>query len=98
MLTFLFSYHKITLFENKYDIKLITLISMYHLKPLVCLQVQLKFNADVQIASCIDTFQILFTTTFHGQILWTVCVLKTHQLILIKSSCFPIGGKQISIY
>ena len=29
MLTFSFSYHKITLFENKYDIKLITLISMY---------------------------------------------------------------------
>ena len=27
MLTFSFSYHKITLFENKYDIKLITLIS-----------------------------------------------------------------------
>ena len=34
---FLFSYHKITLFEKKYDIKLITLISMYHLKPLVSL-------------------------------------------------------------
>ena len=34
---FSFSYHKITLFEKKYDIKLITLISMYHLKPLVSL-------------------------------------------------------------
>ena len=32
-----FSYHKITLFEKKYDIKLITLISMYHLKLLVSL-------------------------------------------------------------
>ena len=32
-----FSYHKITLFEKKYDIKLITLISMYYLKPLVSL-------------------------------------------------------------
>ena len=32
-----FSYHKITLFEKKYDIKLIALISMYHLKPLVIL-------------------------------------------------------------
>ena len=30
-----FSYHKITLFEKKYDIKLITLISIYHLKTLV---------------------------------------------------------------
>ena len=29
-----FSYHKITLFENKYGIKLITLISMYHLNLL----------------------------------------------------------------
>ena len=74
MLTFSFSHHKITLFENKYDIKLITLISMYHLKPLVSLQVKLNLNADVQIASCIDTFQILFIATFHGQILWTVCV------------------------
>ena len=55
MLTFSFSYHKITLFENKYGIKLIILISMYHLKPLVRLQVQLKLKADVQIASCIDT-------------------------------------------
>ena len=29
-----FSYHKITLFENKYGIKSITLISMYHLNLL----------------------------------------------------------------
>ena len=34
---FSFSYHKITLFEKKYDIKLICLISMYHLKLLVSL-------------------------------------------------------------
>ena len=32
---FSFSYHKITLFEKKYDIKLFALISMYHLKPFV---------------------------------------------------------------
>ena len=31
MLTFSFPNHKITLFENKYGIKLITLISMYYL-------------------------------------------------------------------
>ena len=30
MLSFLLSHHKITLFEKKYVIKLITLISMYH--------------------------------------------------------------------
>ena len=36
-LFFSFSYHKITLFEKKYDIKLITLISTCHLKPLVSL-------------------------------------------------------------
>ena len=34
---FSFPYHKITSFEKKYDIKLIALISMYHLKPLVSL-------------------------------------------------------------
>ena len=39
MLTFSFPYHKITLFENKYGIKLITLIFVYYLKPLVSLQV-----------------------------------------------------------
>ena len=33
---FLFN-QKITLFESKYDIKLIILISMYHLKPLASL-------------------------------------------------------------
>ena len=32
---FSFSYHKITLFEKKHDIELITLNSMYHLKPVV---------------------------------------------------------------
>ena len=34
---FSFSYHKTALFETKYEIKLITLMSMYHLKPLVSL-------------------------------------------------------------
>ena len=54
-----FSYHKITLFENKYGIKLITLISMHRLNLIASI---------VQIASCIDTFQIFFITTFHRQI------------------------------
>ena len=36
MFFFSFSYHKITLFEKKYDIKLIILISMYHLKLASC--------------------------------------------------------------
>ena len=35
--SFSFSYHKITLFEKEYDIKLIAIISMYHLEPLVSL-------------------------------------------------------------
>ena len=64
---FSFSYHKITLFEKKYGIKLITLISMYHLKPLVSLQVHSKLKCRctcVQIVSCIDTFQILFIEKF----------------------------------
>ena len=34
---FKFSYHEIRLFEKKYEIRLITLISVYHLKPLVSL-------------------------------------------------------------
>ena len=34
---FTFPYHKMTLFEKKYDIKLITLISIHYLKPLVSL-------------------------------------------------------------
>ena len=44
MQSFSLSYHKITLFEKKYVIKLITLISMYYLKPLVSLQVHLKLK------------------------------------------------------
>ena len=40
---FSFSDHKTTLFEKKYDIKLITLISMYHLKPIVRLG---RFNKN----------------------------------------------------
>ena len=72
---FSFSYHKIILFEKKYDIKLITLISMYHLKPLVSLDRFIKnLNADVQIALCTDTVQILCITTSHRIILQTVCI------------------------
>ena len=33
-----FSSQKIILFEKKYDLKLITLISVYHLKPVVSLE------------------------------------------------------------
>ena len=38
---------KITLLEKKYDIKLITLISMYHLKPLVSLTGSLKIKTHM---------------------------------------------------
>ena len=44
---FSFSYHNVTLFEKKYDIKLITLISMYHLKPLVSLQIHFKIKMQM---------------------------------------------------
>ena len=44
---FSFPYHKITLFEKKYDIKLITLISTYHLKPLVSLTGSLKIKMQM---------------------------------------------------
>ena len=64
------SYHKITSFEKKYDNKLITLIFMYHLKPLVSLDRFIKNkNADVQIALCTDTVQIFCITASHKIIL-----------------------------
>ena len=72
---FSFSYHKSTLFEKKYDFTLINLISMHHLKPLVSSDRSIKNeNADVQIALCTDTVQILCITTLHGIISYTVCV------------------------
>ena len=49
-----------------------TLISMYHLKPLVSLDRLIKYsNADVQIALCTDSVQILCITTLHRIILYT---------------------------
>ena len=67
---FSFSYHKITLFERKYDIKLITLISMYHLKSFVSLDRLIKNqNADVQITLSTDTVQTLCITTLKRIIL-----------------------------
>ena len=67
---FSFTYHKITLFGKKYDIKLITLISMHHLKSFVSLDRFIKNqNADVQIALCTDTVQTLCITTLNRIIL-----------------------------
>ena len=64
---------KFPLLEKKWDIKLITLISMHHLKPLVSLGRLIKNqNAD---ALYIGTVQILCITAFHKRILWTVCVV-----------------------
>ena len=55
---FSFTYHKITFFEKKYDIKLITLISMYHLKALVSLDRFIKNkNADVQLLFVLTLFR-----------------------------------------
>ena len=55
-----------TLFEKKYDTKLITLTSIYHLKPRVSLDRFIKNqNADAQIALGIDTAVTLRITTFH---------------------------------
>ena len=67
---FTFSYQKITLFVKKYDIKLITLISMYHLNPFVSLGRFIQnSNADTHIALCVDTVQIFCINTFHRKIL-----------------------------
>ena len=51
MLSFSFFYHKITLVEKKCVIKLITLILMYHLKPLVSLQMY-KFLIVLTLFRC----------------------------------------------
>ena len=64
---FSFSYHKITLFEKKYDIKFNNF--NFHV-PLVSLDRFIKNdNADVQIALCTDTVQTLCITTLHRIIL-----------------------------
>ena len=57
---FSFSCHKIALFEKKYEIKLMTLISMYHLKLLVSLDRFIKST---------DTAQTLCIATLHRIIL-----------------------------
>ena len=64
-------YHKITLFKKKYDIKLITSISMYHLKPLVSLGrfIIKNCNPNTHIALRTDTVQTLCITIFHRIIL-----------------------------
>ena len=85
-LFFQFLYHKITLFEKKYYIKLITFISVYHLKPLVSLGRFMKNqNADIQIVFGSDVF-----VTTH----------LLHSYFFIRSSCFPIreANRCIEIY
>ena len=42
------SYHKITLFEKKYNIKLMASISMYHLKPLLSLDRFIKIKMQMR--------------------------------------------------
>ena len=70
---FSFSHHKIILFEKKYDTKFITLISMYHLKPLASLGRFIRNeSADPQIALRIETVPILCITIFQTKILFYV--------------------------
>ena len=65
------SYHNITLFEKKYDIKLTTLVSMYHLKSLMSFGRSLKIKMQTQKLLFVLTLlrSILRITTFHGKIL-----------------------------
>ena len=64
-LFFSFAYHKIILFEKKYDIKLVTLISMYHLKPLVSLTGSLEIKMQMYkllfVLLCSDLLHNYFT-------------------------------------
>ena len=74
---FSFSCHKITSFENKYGIKLITSISMYHLKPLVSRAGSIKIKMQMYKLLLVLTF----SDPFHNYFPWTnfidgLCILK----------------------
>ena len=59
-ISFSLSCHKITLFDKKYDIRLVTLISMSHLKPLVSLVRFIKIKMQM--------YKLLFVLTLFKRI------------------------------
>ena len=69
-----FSYHEITLFEKKYVIKLIILISMYHLKT--SCELAGSFKIEMQMYK----FLLVLTLfrSFHNYLNFTdgLCILK----------------------
>ena len=76
----------------------VTLISMYHLKPLVSLGRLIKIKMQtVQIALCTDTVQFLCITTCHRKILWKVCVVEDTVTYVDKIVMFSHREKQIDI-
>ena len=90
---FSFSYHKITLCEKKYVMKLITLISMYHLKPLVSLQVHLKLKCK-----CTNCFLYRhFSDPFHKKIYRRFVYFEDTVTYFDKIVMFSHRGKQIDI-
>ena len=79
MLTFSFSYHKITLFENKYGIKLITLISMYHLFYKTSCELAGSIKIKMQMYKLLLVLTLSYP--FHNYFSWTnfmdgLCILK----------------------
>ena len=66
-ITFRFSGRGVMLFGDKHAFELINLIPICCLRPLVGLRVQLKLKYRLPVASCMDTFPILFITTCRGQ-------------------------------
>ena len=85
---FSLSYHKITLFEKKYDIKLINLISMYHLKPLVSLG---RFIISIAPAIPMKHYKLKIRLSLGGERM-SVCTLQggwcgNHLTDLMSVSC-----------
>ena len=78
--------------------KLITLISMYHLKPLVSLDRFIKnWNADVQIAVCTDTVIILCITILHRIIFGRFLYFEDAVTHFDKIVIFSREEKQINM-
>ena len=67
-----FAYHKITLFEKKYVVKLITLISMYHLCELAgSFKIKMKMYKLLLVVTLFRSFsELLFIKKFYRRFVY----------------------------
>ena len=98
MLTFSFLYHKIALFENKYVIKLITLISMYHFKTYCDLTgsitIKMQMYKLLLVLTLFRSFsQLIFIDKFYRRFVYFEDTVTYYD----KFVMFSIGGNK-SIY